>query len=1054
MQLGKLMRALVALAFLNAVGCGSVGTGGSGGSGADLVPPSVPAGVTATQTGPQAITVNWQAATDAGTGVTGYHIFRNGGATAIASVAAGQQSYADSSLLPDTDYYYTVSAYDGASPPNESAVSAASPTVRTSPASSDTIAPSIPPSLAAVAQSSSSIQLTWLASTDNVGGTGLAGYRVFRNGVQVQQLAAGTLTFTDNGLSASTSYTYTVRAFDVAGNVSTDSNTATATTPALPDTTAPSIPQNLVAAAQSGSSIKLTWMTATDNAGGSGLAGYRVFRGGTQIQQLAAGTLTYTDNSLNASTQYSYTVRAYDNAGNESADSNTATATTQAPAVGMSARPLNSTCIAPARPGTSGGTFSLALQRVFPNLNFGNGNGISGAFQAPNDSTRWFVTELDGHIRTFTNNNAATSSSMFLDISSEVSFGGELGLFGIAFQPNFPTDPRAFVSYTTNIGGQTWSHISQFRTTDNGATLDPATETVLVAVHQPAANHNGGFIAFGPDGMLYFGLGDGGMEGDPWGTIGNGQNTKTLLGKILRIDVGASGSTGYTIPAGNPFAGNATCSADGSTSPTDCPEIYAWGIRNPWKASFDRQTGKLWLGDVGQDLWEEVDTVVAGGNYGWRCYEAAFPYLPNSCGTAPPASLLPPIAQFAHTGNYNSITGGYVYRGSVIRTLFGQYVFADFLNGMYTVNSAATPTVTVPSSSLIAIGGVWVSAFAEDLSGELYVVEYGGHLYKLTGTGSGGSNTIPNLLSATGCVSAGNATQPAAGLIPYAPSAPFWSDGAVKRRWIALPDGTQIDTTAASGDWSFPSGTVLVKDFSIGNQLIETRLFMRHPDGVWAGYTYEWNAAQTDATRVTGGKDVAVAGLATPWHFPSEAECMRCHTQAAGYSLGPETGQLNGNYAYPSAPSPPFTGLTANQLFTLNSITLFSPAISAPSASLPSYPDPQGSAGTLAERARAYLHTNCSQCHRPSGGTTVNLDLRYQTAIGATNTCGVTATKNLGIAGAKVIDPGNPANSMVYLRMHQRGVNQMPPIASNAIDEAGATLLFNWISGMTPPSCQ
>ena len=1054
MQLGFWVRALVAVAFLSAAACGSVGSGGSGNSGGDVVPPTVPVGVNAVQTGPQAITVSWLAASDAGTGVVGYHIFRNSGSTAVANVAAAQLSYADAGLNPDTDYYYTVSAYDGASPPNESVVSAASPTVRTSPASSDTTAPSIPASLAAMAQSSSSIQLTWLASTDNAGGTGLAGYRVFRNGVQVQQLAAGTLTFTDSGLSASTPYTYTVRAFDVAGNVSGDSNAATATTPAAPDTIAPSIPQNLSAVAQSSSAIKLTWMASTDNAGGSGVGGYRVFRAGVQIQQLAVGTLTFTDSGLGASTAYSYTVRAFDVAGNESPDSNSATATTLAPPVGMTQRPSNTTCIAPQRPGTGGGTFSLAVQRVFPNLSFGNGNGISGAFQAPNDSTRWFVTELDGHIRTFSNNNAATTSSMFLDISSEVSFGGELGLFGIAFQPNFPTDPRAFVSYTTNIGGQTWSHISQFRTTDSGATLNPATEIVLVAVHQPAANHNGGFIAFGPDGMLYFGLGDGGNEGDPWGTIGNGQNTQTLLGKILRIDVGASGSTDYTIPPANPFTGNVRCNADGSTSASNCPEIFAWGIRNPWKASFDRQTGQLWLGDVGQDLWEEVDKVNLGGNYGWRCREAANDYMPNNCGTAPPASLIDPVAQFRHTGNYHAITGGYVYRGSAIPALFGQYVFADFLNGLYTVDSASPPpTVTVPPSSLVAIGGLWVSAFAEDQAGELYVVEYGGHLYKLTGTNSGGANTIPNLLSATGCVSGGNATQPAAGLIPYAPNAPFWSDGAVKRRWLGLPDGMQIDTTAANGDWTLPSGTVLMKDFSIGGHLIETRLLMRHPDGVWAGYVYQWNGAQTDATRVTNGADIAVAGLATPWHIPSEAECMRCHTQAAGYSLGPETGQLNGNYAYPAAPSPPFTGLTANQVYTLNSIALFSPAISAPSASLPSYPDPQGSAGTLAERARAYLHTNCSQCHRPSGGTTVNLDLRYQTAIGTTNTCGVTATKNLGIAGAKVIDPGNPGNSILYLRMNQRSVNQMPPIASNVVDAAGAALLQQWILGMNA-SCQ
>jgi uncharacterized repeat protein (TIGR03806 family) len=904
----------------------------------------------ASKTAPQTITVSWQASTDSGTGVAGYHVFRNGGAVAIATVAAGQLSYVDAGLALSTDYNYTVSAFDGATPPNESAQSAATPTIRT------------------------------------------------------------------DG-----------------------------------DTTAPSVPQNLVALAQSSSSIKLTWTAATDNAGGSGLAGYRVFRSGTQIQQLAAGTLTYTDSGLNASTAYTYTVRAYDNAGNVSADSNTASATTLALAVGMSARPSNTTCVAPVRPG-SGGAFSLATQRVFVNLPaFGNGHGVSGAFQAPGDSSRWFITELDGHIRSFVNNAAVTSSSMFLDISGKVSYGGELGLFGIAFHPDFPADPRAFVSYTTSINGSYWSHISQLRSSDGGATLNPATEVVLVSVKQPASNHNGGFIAFSPiDGMLYFGLGDGGNEGDPWGTIGNGQSTKTLLGKILRIDVGASGSSGYTIPPSNPFSGNAAkCNIDGSTSATDCPEIYAWGLRNPWKGSFDRLNGQLWVGDVGQDLWEEVDRVNVGGNYGWRCREGANPYNAN-CG--PALNLLDPVAQYAHTG-YNAVTGGYVYRGTTSPALYGHYLFADYASGLFSVDSAAAPTVTVSGPTPFSPAAA-VPAFAEDQAGELYIVNYSdGRMYHLYDSGGGGTNTIPDHLSGTGCVSASNQTQAAAGLIPYAPNAPFWSDGATKRRWIGLPNGTKIDTTDASGDWGFPPGTVLMKDFSFGGQLVETRLFMRHPDGVWAGYTYQWNAAQTDATRVTNGADVTVAALATPWHIPSEADCMRCHTQAAGYSLGLETGQLNGNFAYPATPAPPFTGLTANQVYTLNSIALFNPAISAPLASLPSYPDPLGTAGTLDERARSYLHTNCSQCHRPTGPTPVNLDLRYQTGMAATNTCGATPADDLGHAGAKVIDPGNPANSILYLRMSQRGPNQMPPIATNVVDAAGAALLQQWILAMNA-SCQ
>jgi len=413
------------------------------------------------------------------------------------------------------------------------------------------------------------------------------------------------------------------------------------------------------------------------------------------------------------------------------------------------------------------------------------------------------------------------------------------------------------------------------------------------------------------------------------------------------------------------------------------------------------------------------------------------------------------VAEYAHAGSSNAVTGGFVYRGSAIPGLVGQYVFADFYRGLFTVDSAATlPTVDVTNPTSLSGFGILVAAFAEDQNGELLVVDYNGGLYQLMGSGGGGTNTIPTLLSATGCVSAGNATQPAAGLIPYAPVAPFWSDGASKRRWIGLPNGLQIDTSAASGDWVFPAGTVLVKDFSLNNQLIETRLLMRHPDGVWAGYVYHWNAAQTDATRVSAGLDVAVAGQAQPWHIPSETECMSCHTSAASFSLGLETAQENSNFAYPAAPNPPFTGTTANQLYTLNSIGLFSPAISAAPSTLPAYPDPfNTSSGTLDQRARAYLQTNCSQCHRPGGGTPVDMDLRYQTAMSATYTCNVAAVNDLGTPGAKRIAPHDASGSVLYQRMSTRGANQMPPISTNIVDANGAALINSWIAAMDA-SCQ
>ena len=297
-----------------------------------------------------------------------------------------------------------------------------------------------------------------------------------------------------------------------------------------------------------------------------------------------------------------------------------------------------------------------------------------------------------------------------------------------------------------------------------------------------------------------------------------------------------------------------------------------------------------------------------------------------------------------------SVTGGYVYRGTQTTEQFGRYIFADFGSGMiasltpgaggsYTLTPLVQPGATPPG----APGQLSPSAFGEANDGELFLLDYSrGQIRQLVFTGGGGGDNVPQQLSATGCINTSAAgAPPLLTLIPYSPNAAFWSDGAVKERWIGLPNGQNI-AVQGDGDWDPPNGTVLVKHFRLGNQLVETRLFMRHPDGVWAGYTFEWNAAQTEATRVTGGKTVMVAGQ--NWIFPSEAQCMQCHTQAAGFSLGLETAQLNGSLTYAQ------TGRSANQITTLNAINVLSPPVAA---NPPAYANPADTSRTLTERARA-----------------------------------------------------------------------------------------------------
>ncbi len=690
---------------------------------------------------------------------------------------------------------------------------------------------------------------------------------------------------------------------------------------------------------------------------------------------------------------------------------------------GLDTRPSNTSCLAGDRPG---GTLSLGVQRVFANLNF---SAPILMLQAPGNSGRWFVVEQGGRVLSFADNAAVASASTVVDITARVRSGGEMGLLGMAFHPQFPSNPRAYLSYTTGAG-QLQSRVSEFRTADGGTTLDPNSEVILLTVDQPASNHNGGNIAFGPDGFLYIGLGDGGSGGDPFGAIGNGQNLQTLLGKMLRIDVsGATGPLPYRIPSGNPFAANTLCNAGSGAQP--CPEIFAYGFRNPWRWSFDTGSGELWVGDVGQNLWEEVNRVVVGGNYGWRCREAAHAFN-STCG--PANNLIDPIAEYGHAVGV-SVTGGFVYRGSAIPGLAGRYVFGDFSSGrIWHIARDATPTLTMTSGF---DSSLQIASFAQGMDGELYVVNYSGSLHRLTGTTSS-TGSVPNLLSSSGCVDMQTPGRPLANTIPYAPNAEFWSDGAAKDRFMALPNSQNV-AIGSDNDWTLPNNSVLVKNFRLGTRMVETRLLMRHTDGSWAGYTYEWNAAGTEANRVIGGKTATINNQA--WIFPSESQCMLCHTAGAGFSLGLETGQLNGSFTYTS------TGRVANQLTTLNTIGLFSPALSGAVSAQPVIPSPTDTTRSLTDRARAYLHTNCAQCHRPGGGTPSNIDLRSTTTLNSTNTCNLPPQAgNLGLANAQLIAVGEAARSVLVSRVNRRDGFAMPPLSSTQIDSAGLQLLTTWVN--------
>ena len=345
---------------------------------------------------------------------------------------------------------------------------------------------------------------------------------------------------------------------------------------------------------------------------------------------------------------------------------------------------------------------------------------------ANDGSGRLFIVEQEGTVRVLSGNRL--HSVPFLDIRDRVESGGEKGLLSLAFHPGFRRNGRFFVNYTTDSRQSLVTHVSEFRLGPDGS-VNHGSERILLQIRQPWGNHNGGQLAFGPEGYLYIGMGDGGSANDP---NDNGQNLGTLLGAVLRIDIDNADQKPYAIPSDNPFV--ATRGAR--------PEIWAYGLRNPWRFSFDRETGELYAADVGQNEVEEIDLIEKGGNYGWRIMEGPI-CTPGVNAECDQRGLIPPIFSYRHDVG-RSITGGHVYRGKRIPALCGTYLYGDFMSqaiwGLRYRDGRviAHKTLFDPKSLLrLAIDffdddGLLISSFGEDEAGEVYVAAYrSGRIYRI-----------------------------------------------------------------------------------------------------------------------------------------------------------------------------------------------------------------------------------------------------------------------------------------------------------------------------------
>ncbi|WP_435022564.1 PQQ-dependent sugar dehydrogenase (plasmid) [Tundrisphaera sp. TA3] len=725
------------------------------------------------------------------------------------------------------------------------------------------------------------------------------------------------------------------------------------------------------------------------------------------------------------------------------------------------ARPEAAHAAPPARPpwtnsrvsGTPGTPPPYRVVRAYPNLKFEHPVLIVGY---PGGG-RIVVGEQAGVLRSFVDDPGVAQADLFLDLRSELNpearpagAKGVEAVYGLAFHPDFERNRACFVCYTLRGSDrpnlEDGTRVSRFKvTTADPPRIDPASEEVLLTFLQ--GGHNGGDLRFGPDGMLYISAGDAGTPNppDPFDT---GQDLSDLLASILRIDVDRrDAGKGYAIPGDNPFVG-----VEGAR-----PEVWAYGLRNPWRMGFDRETGELFAGDVGWELWESIHRIERGGNYGWPAMEGP---QPIKGGPAGPSPIRPALIELPHTVAC-SITGGLVYRGRDLPELRGAYLFGDWeTRRLWAARFDGDRAREMPE---IARPSIRFIAFGEDRRGEpLFLDHDGGTIHALARSDEGpGNDRFPASLSETGLFASTRDHRPSEGVVPFAVNARQWQDGATEEHWAAFP-GQSAATLHAKGkpipglvDWHrfrmhFPKDAVLMRTLSLAGRRQETQ--MLHYDGVdWHGYSFAWRPDQSDADLVPAEgseREVQDGGRTRLWQFQSRGQCLSCHSNQSEYALAFLPEQLN---------RPGLDG--RNQLVALTEAGYIRragddgrdlpPFDAASAAREPRVPDPADASRTPEERARGYLHANCGHCHSDNGGGSVPLRLSWSTPPGRMNAIGARPTRgNFGLPDAQIIRPGDPHASTLYYRMAKFGRDRMPHIGSEWPDESGLELVERWIAGM------
>lgn len=723
-----------------------------------------------------------------------------------------------------------------------------------------------------------------------------------------------------------------------------------------------------------------------------------------------------------------------------------------------------------------------SVKPAFPQLTFQNPMGLC-AVPGTKDLLVW---EREGKVWRFANDPATSQKTLVLDLTARCQGWHDSGLFSVVPHPKFAENGALFVYFTfvpdgTVKGGADHQPPTDIPNRDRlvrytcnaDGVADLASETILIDQIAETVWHEGGGMFFGPqDGFLYLAVGD----------DARGKNNQRINGGlfsgVLRLDVDQRGgevshapvrkplpegsvTANYFIPNDNPFVGKTEA----------LEEFFAVGLRNPHRMTCDPASGRIFIGDVGEGAQEELNVIeppdAKGLNFQWNLAEGT----PDKPVKITLGTSKPPLLAYRHLEG-RAIIAGYVYRGQEFtRDLGGKFIFGDNVTGSvwYLDETTAPPSkhllCTVPDGPGPNAGANYcgLSSFGLDAAGELYLCQMSstaGAILKLSREGPP-PVALPKKLSDTRLFASTAKLAPGPSLIPYDVNSPLWSDGASKQRWFAVPTGKRIGFSG-TGAWQFPDGSVFVKHFelpktgadgkTVSTVRLETRVLVRDASGYVYGASYRWRPDNSDADLVEVGQNASIvvaAGLkgapdkTQNWFFPGRQDCLTCHTRASGGVLGVNTRQMNRPYRYKD------TGATENQIHALSSIHLFEKDLDD---TLLLSLDRLVAADDLDEpieaRARSYLDSNCSHCHRPSG-VHAFWDARYETALDEAGIINGLVNNNLGQSDAKVVVPRDWTRSILFKRISVAGQpHSMPPLAKQRVDKTGIGLIAEWIASM------